>query len=1103
MRILLSILLLCQITIISTSAYTQDDSGTDGKSSNDLSKLNKTVMLDGLEVNFIAISDASFKIEINSRRLDLIVSDFEKVFFDQATDTYKGIYLKQVGTGEVFYLDSHHEKVRFSTLKMTLPKDEGLKITQTLLQDRSFKQKAVVITGKVENGTEYYKTLHFIDDVTGKEYIHSYIEHVSDAPSYDPMLKPETFYNQAGSLVTQFKTGETYFTAPVQARIDYLERVESYRNMALNQDNILPEPPEDINNFKIVTLKDLSEADIAKAKEYIGSPDFRNIMENYMEGSVAILGESGEGKTFIAKQFYNAALAGLIPGFEIQEVLLLTRASMGKGTMYVGQSEERLEAILTYFKEGKGKRLIFADEVHTLKGVGTSAGSPVDALQGMKTAMGEGDFKMIATTTLDEYNGLIGGDVALKRRILDFTIKPKTHDEIMQAVTYNASQRGIEVSDELINKMIRYSSQFDVAGMQPAKAVKLTLKAIAKHKIDFPGEKILSEASVNQSVAQLYNADPKMLEPQFALEKVESLREALDKEVIGLEDAKLSLIEVTKQRYLGMTPNTRPPLRMLLLGPPGVGKSHIAKVFGKGMGYNTVVISLNNYRGHPTADAFLNEVASELQKNAFSNIVLDEFEKGSPAVQESVLQILNDGEFKLQEKMPGSEQTRSIKISTVNANFLLTSNLGDEEIKQAFKDILQIEMEKTQDVKAAEAEATRVFKKQLTKSALENMLTKLGFNTAVMDRMDHILAIPTPNHSEFKANIELYTNLFLSDYKKQNGVALSFKNFDEIVEKLMTHYQVGMSNRDAKKIIQQVLFPEVSKKLTADMLSQKSATLAIDLKNLTFLDKAPKLEEKGKLLINIHELRGHWLSNFLLTGKNASNYVTIIPGDGYLGYVRPKINFDILDQSDQTFSGMLKKIIILEAGHRAQVPYGIYGTGAGRPESLPSEGMPRDDLGKIDLYYETMIANKMFPEVSNNHSSEVKRMFKLQMAEIVREMTDSILAQGISLGVGDEMVEKLQIEGKLHGEYLDSYASKLAKEIKLDPKAIINEAFQAAKSKLVTTAETTGFKPQTVNRSAYSGDLKGLEELLNKVEKMYNDEMSFFAKDCNQFYSKK
>lgn len=1017
------------------------------------------------------------------------VLSFKPVFPDKDLERYQGLILTNADDKQVYYaFIDNTGSPRVESIGIQI-ETKAAHIEEFVLKDADYRVDALKITYdsiKEGNISYYEKALVFYDKKLDHFENHLYLTN-ERADKIEPIRELE------GEEVRLFKTGDSYIENPLFTHIN--QQSSSYFKRPEPKRIKLPDPPKRIGDFNVLTLDDFTDEEIRKAKDFVGTDDFYKILEGYQEGSVAILGESGEGKSFLAEQFYTAALAGYIPGFEIQEVLELTKSSLSSDTMYVGQSADKLEALKVYYKQGRGRRLIFADEVHTLKGAGTSEGDPVDHLQNLKTDMAKGRFKLVGTTTLDEFNGLVGGDAALERRFTKVRMTPKTHEEILNAVKYNAKVRDIIISDDIAEKIIRFSNEFDVAGVQPAKAVKLTVKSISKLKVRYPELKELNDLVLSQSVSELYNSDIQMLDPSYALNKTENLKSILDKKLIGVDQVKESLVEASKQRFLGMTDTSRPPLRMELVGPPGTGKSYSAKVYAEAMGFETAIISMNNYAGHATANMFLDEVASALRNNPDAVIILDEFEKASQSVKLAVLQMLNDGEFKQLEKVPGSQQTRSIKISSKRAGFILTSNIGDKYLKDQYTSILKIELEKTKDIKKAEAEATRVFRKMTTKNKLEKLLTELGHNTAALDRMDYIIAVPTPNHTEFRKNVELYTDLFLKDYQKRIGLKVRIKNYKHTINKVMTHFKPGMSNRDAQKMIDQIIKPQISKQLNAESLKQKQLDIKMPLDELKYVDPSPKTTQNLKKLITMHELHGHWLVNFMLYGENVSNFVTIIPGDGYLGYVRPKVNHDLISETMETFTGMFKKVIVLEAGYRAEkIIGGVTGRGAGSINRAQGK-QPTDDLGKINQLYDRWINNNFFEDVIENHNPETKRKFKLQMAKIIGAATDYVIQKGLANGVGNEAVDKLLKDGKLHGEWLDRYANDLSKKFKFKPENILDEALDYALENISKGSTGVGYKPQS------SGKATNLQSLIEDIREKLNMEKKFFSAKCNDYYT--
>ena len=59
--------------------------------------------------------------------------------------------------------------------------------------------------------------------------------------------------------------------------------------------------------------------------------------------------------------------------------------------------------------------ILFIDEIHTIVGAGSAAGS-MDAANMLKPALARGEIQCIGATTLDEYRKNIEKDGALERR---------------------------------------------------------------------------------------------------------------------------------------------------------------------------------------------------------------------------------------------------------------------------------------------------------------------------------------------------------------------------------------------------------------------------------------------------------------------------------------------------------------------------------------------------------------------------------------------------------------------------------------------------------------------------------------------------------------
>ncbi|MGH7718623.1 MAG: AAA family ATPase, partial [Gemmatimonadaceae bacterium] len=128
-----------------------------------------------------------------------------------------------------------------------------------------------------------------------------------------------------------------------------------------------------------------------------------DILLRHSKNNPALVGAAGIGKTAIAEGFAQRIAGGSVPlALRDARVLALDHVSLLAGTMYRGQYEERIRAIVTA-ASGDPNVILFIDELHNLIGQGTAMGVAMDAANMLKPALVRGEFRVIGATTGDEY----------------------------------------------------------------------------------------------------------------------------------------------------------------------------------------------------------------------------------------------------------------------------------------------------------------------------------------------------------------------------------------------------------------------------------------------------------------------------------------------------------------------------------------------------------------------------------------------------------------------------------------------------------------------------------------------------------------------------
>ena len=187
-----------------------------------------------------------------------------------------------------------------------------------------------------------------------------------------------------------------------------------------------------------------------------------------------LIGEPGVGKSAIVE-----GLAQLIaqrktsPMFFGKRIVSLDMTGIVAGTKYRGQFEERIRALLKEIEQIPDV-IVFIDEIHTIIGAGSAAGT-MDAANIMKPALARGTIQCIGATTLDEYRNSIEKDGALERRFQKVIVDPTTAEETLQ-ILHNIKDRyedhhHVTFTDDAITACVKLTERYITDRAFPDKAI--------------------------------------------------------------------------------------------------------------------------------------------------------------------------------------------------------------------------------------------------------------------------------------------------------------------------------------------------------------------------------------------------------------------------------------------------------------------------------------------------------------------------------------------------------------------------------------------------------------------------------------------------------
>ncbi len=268
-------------------------------------------------------------------------------------------------------------------------------------------------------------------------------------------------------------------------------------------------PPEQGNFLEKFTQNFTKLAKERKLDPVIGRDnEIRRLMQiisRRTKNNPILLGDPGVGKTALVEGLAQRIVDGDVPDTLLnKEIVGLDLGSMLAGASYRGEFEQRLKGVLKEVEKGKGKFILFIDEIHTLVGAGAAAGA-IDAANMLKPTLARGLLRAIGATTVKEYRQYIEKDQALARRFQPvFVDEPTTEDAI--AILRGIKEKyelhhGIRINDEALIAAVTLSKRYLTERFLPDKAIDLLDEALATLKIEIDSAPIVID-ELKRSIIQ-------------------------------------------------------------------------------------------------------------------------------------------------------------------------------------------------------------------------------------------------------------------------------------------------------------------------------------------------------------------------------------------------------------------------------------------------------------------------------------------------------------------------------------------------------------------------------------------------------------------------
>lgn len=549
-----------------------------------------------------------------------------------------------------------------------------------------------------------------------------------------------------------------------------------------------------------------------------------------------LIGEAGVGKTAIVEGLANLIATKKAPILlENKRIISIDMATLVSGTKYRGEFEERMQKIIKEVEQD-GNIILFIDEIHTLVGAGGAEGA-IDASNILKPALARGDVNIIGATTTKEYKKYIREDKALSRRFRQILVEEPNLEETINILTKikpiyeqyhhvlipnNIIEQIVTLTDKYIHNLHNPDKSIDILdevcskvstkedkNILEVKKLKKDLEDISKNKnsliLDHELEKAyqfrLEESRLTTKLNELElssKSNKKTITLKHLASVIKdrtnipiyeiiketkdssnSLYKKLSDNIIGQEEAIKALINHTKKLKLGYTNNKLKSY--LFVGPTGVGKTALAKLFSNSYGIenNLIRLDMSEYSDVTAINKIIgsspgyvgyqdnNNIIELIKEKPTAIILLDEIDKAHPNILNLLYQILDEGIIKDQNN------------STINLNnniIIMTSNIGYEEKTMGFTN------QNNNKVKT-------LLKEQFSPSLINRIDNIILFNSLTKKDITKIITKRLTNlkqkYKDFEYSKSLIEDIIIESNYKEYGARRIDKIIDSKLENII------------------------------------------------------------------------------------------------------------------------------------------------------------------------------------------------------------------------------------------------------------------------------------------------------------------------------